>query len=101
VFPNRKYGLSCAKHRPAVFSKSGFLRAINIYYVQFVVRHFWIYLNVNSGVPGEFGVQPPQPPKFRSFDKDEPNSQFHGKYIHNNLIRIRISLIYKLNGTND
>jgi hypothetical protein len=24
------------------------------------------------------------------FDKAEPNSQFHGKYIRNNLIRIRV-----------
>jgi hypothetical protein len=39
------------------------------------------------------------PPKFRSFDKAEPNSQFHGKYSHNNLIRIWVSLIYKFSGT--
>jgi hypothetical protein len=30
-------------------------------------------------------------PKFRSFDKAEPNSQFRGKSIRNNLIRIRVS----------
>jgi hypothetical protein len=41
---------------------------------------------------GVWGVQPP-PPKFRSFDKAELNSQFRGKYIHNNLTRIRLSLI--------
>jgi hypothetical protein len=41
------------------------------------------------------------PPKFRSFDKAEPNFQFHGKYIRNNLIRIRGSLICKLSGTPD
>jgi hypothetical protein len=35
------------------------------------------------------------------FDKAEPNSQFRGKYIRNNLIRIRVSLIYKLGGTPD
>jgi hypothetical protein len=29
------------------------------------------------------------PPKFRSFDKAEPNSQFCGIYIHNNLITLR------------
>jgi hypothetical protein len=40
-------------------------------------------------------------PKFRSFDKAEPNSQFRGKYIRNNLIRIRVWLIYKLSGTTD
>jgi hypothetical protein len=28
------------------------------------------------------GFNPP-PPKFRSFDKAEPNSQFRGKYIRN------------------
>jgi hypothetical protein len=44
---------------------------------------------------------PPPPPKFQSFDKPEPNSQFRGKYIRNNLIRIRVSLICKLSGTPD
>jgi hypothetical protein len=35
-----------------------------------------------SGVPrGVWGVQTPIPPKFRSFDKAERNSQFRGK-IH-------------------
>jgi hypothetical protein len=46
------------------------------------------------------GFKPPSP-KFRSFDKAEPNSQFRGKYIPNNLIRIRASLICKLSGTPD
>jgi hypothetical protein len=41
------------------------------------------------------------PLKFRSFNKAEPNSQFPGKYIHNNLIRIRVSPICKLSGTPD
>jgi hypothetical protein len=31
--------------------------------------------------------------KFRSFNKAELNSQFRGKYIRNNLIRIQVSLI--------
>jgi hypothetical protein len=44
------------------------------------------------------GVQLP-PPKFRSFDKAEPNSQFREKYIRNNPIRIRVSLLCKLSGT--
>jgi hypothetical protein len=35
------------------------------------------------------GFNPPYP-KFRSFDKAEPNSQFRGKHIRNNLIRIRV-----------
>jgi hypothetical protein len=47
----------------------------------------------------EGGVQPPPPPKFRSFEKAEPNSQFRGIYIRNNLIRIRVLLICKLSGT--
>jgi hypothetical protein len=33
---------------------------------------------------------PPPPGKFRSFDKAELNSQFHGIYIHNNVIRIQV-----------
>jgi hypothetical protein len=52
-----------------------------------------------SGIPR--GVKIPPPPKFRSFDKAEPNSQFSGKYIHNNLIRIWVSLSGKLSGTPD
>jgi hypothetical protein len=39
--------------------------------------------------------------RLTSFDKAEPNSQFSGKYIRNNLISIRGSLIYKLSGTPD
>jgi hypothetical protein len=35
------------------------------------------------------------------FDKAEANSQFLGKYIHNNLIIIRVSLICKFSGTPD
>jgi hypothetical protein len=46
-----------------------------------------------SGVPVGLGVQPPIPPKFQSFDKAEPNSQFRGKYFRNNLITIQISVI--------
>jgi hypothetical protein len=50
---------------------------------------------------GVWGVQHPPPPKFRSFDKAEPNSQFCGKYICKNLTRIRVSLLCKLSGTPD
>jgi hypothetical protein len=39
---------------------------------------------------GGAGSTPPPPPKFRSFDKAEQNSQFRGKYIRKNLIRIRV-----------
>jgi hypothetical protein len=69
-------------------------------------RLFKIVFNIIltlSGVPkGVWVVQTlPHPPKLRSFDKAEPNSQFRGKYIRNNLIRIRGSLICKLSGTPD
>jgi hypothetical protein len=35
---------------------------------------------------GDGGCKTPPPPKFRCFDKAEPNSQFRGKYIRNNLM---------------
>jgi hypothetical protein len=50
---------------------------------------------------GWFGGFNPPPPKFLSFDKAEPNSQFRGKYIRNSLIRIWIPLICKLSATPD
>jgi hypothetical protein len=52
----------------------------------------------DSGILG-WGVS--NPPNFRSFDKAEPNSQFCGIYIHNNLIGKQVSLICKLSGTPD
>jgi hypothetical protein len=57
----------------------------------------WLASRADSGVPR--GFNPPPPPKFRSFAKAEPNSQFRGMYIRNNLIRIWVSLICKLSGT--
>jgi hypothetical protein len=48
-----------------------------------------------------FGEFNPSFPKFRRFDKAEPNSLFRGKYMRNNVIRIWISLICKLSGTPD
>jgi hypothetical protein len=58
---------------------------------------------VISGVPRGIGGFTPlggslSPRKFISFDKAEPNSQFRGKYISYNLIRIRVSPICKLSG---
>ena len=51
------------------------------------------YLNIHQWrTEGGGGSNPP--PKFRSFDKAEPNSQFRGKHICNNLTRIRLSLIF-------
>jgi hypothetical protein len=49
---------------------------------------------------GVRGVQTPTP-KFRTLDKAEPNFQFHGKYIRNNLTKIQVSLSCKLSGTPD
>jgi hypothetical protein len=58
-----------------------------------------------SGVPRRrvWGVHHPPPPslKFRSFDEAEPNFQFRRTYIHNNLIRIRVSPIFKYRGIPD
>jgi hypothetical protein len=45
------------------------------------------------------GLEGSTPPKFRSFEKAGPNSHFCGIYICNNLIRIRVLLIYKLSET--
>ena len=53
------------------------------------------YIYIQWRTEGGFGVfKPPPTPKFRSFDKAEPNSQFCEKYIRNNLRRIRLSLIF-------
>jgi hypothetical protein len=53
----------------------------------------------NTGIPrGWFGGFKP-PMKVQSFEKAGPNSQFCGIYICNNLISIRVSLIYKLSKT--
>jgi hypothetical protein len=69
----------------------------------FNLKHSYIFFNItHSGLPGLHesvtyrgggfgGVQHPPTPKFLSFDKAEPNSRFHGKYICNNLIRIWVS----------
>jgi hypothetical protein len=41
----------------------------------------------SRGVPrGGFGGFKPPPPKFRSFEKAEPNSLFRGKYVRNRLV---------------
>jgi hypothetical protein len=53
-----------------------------------------------EGRGGGFGGFKPSP-KIPSFDKAEAIFLFHGKYIRNNLIRIRISLMCKLSGTPD
>ena len=57
-------------------------------------RSIVIFTDWASGLPRGGGVQTPPPPKFRSFDEAEPNSQFRGKYTRNNLTRIRLSLIF-------
>jgi hypothetical protein len=56
-----------------------------------------------KGVVWWVSKPPPPPPKkkkkFHSSDKADPNSQFREKYIKNNQIRIRVSLICKLSAT--
>jgi hypothetical protein len=71
------------------------------------VRPFHVFNNVYRGNFTQWRTEREglegfkTPPKFRIFDKAEPNSQSRGKYIRNNLIRKRVSLICKLNGTPD
>jgi hypothetical protein len=52
-------------------------------------------MGTGSGVPRElvWGGST-SPPKFRSFDKAEPNSQFHGKYIINSLKYQKLRKVY-------
>jgi hypothetical protein len=69
--------------------------------VSIIVHHFMTPSDPSGVTEGVLGGSNPPPPKFRSFDKAEPNSQFRGKYMCNNLIRIRVSLICKLSGTPD
>jgi hypothetical protein len=47
------------------------------------------------------GVQTPPHQKFQNFAKAEPNSQHRGIYIRNNVIRIRVSFIFKMSETLD
>jgi hypothetical protein len=72
------------------------------------IPHKVFYLTLNglnikrSGIPrGEGFWGGSNPPKFLSVEKAEPNSQFRRKYIHNNLIRIQVSLTCTLSGTPD
>jgi hypothetical protein len=50
---------------------------------------------------GGRGFNPLLPRNSKVFDKAKLNSQFCGKYLSINLIRILVSLICKLNGTLD
>jgi hypothetical protein len=70
-------------------------QSFHIKWASFVLHSKW-----GSGIPrrGGFGRFNPHL-KFWSFDKAEPNSQFRGKYICNNLIKIWVSPICKLSGT--
>jgi hypothetical protein len=64
-----------------------------------ILKH--IHVQWHTEGRGLGGFNSPPPPKFRSFAKAEPNSQFCGIYIRNNLIRIWGSFICKLSGTPD
>jgi hypothetical protein len=59
-----------------------------------------VYRPVIVAYRGGFGGST-HPPKLRSFAKTEPNSQFRGIYICNNVITTWVSFIYKLSGTPD
>jgi len=52
-----------------------------------------IYTCIQRRTGGVWVFKPPTP-KFWNFDKAEPNSQFRGIYIRNNLTTIRLSLIF-------
>jgi hypothetical protein len=54
-----------------------------------------------GGGGGGGGATPPPPRNSEALAKAEPNSQFRGIYIRNNLIRIWVSFICKLSGTPD
>jgi hypothetical protein len=71
------------------FTHVGILTKIIIGYKK---QEAHLHLPLSGILKGWFGGFKPHP-KFRSFDKAGPNSQCRGKYIHNNLIRIRVSLI--------
>jgi hypothetical protein len=70
-------------------------------YPKFPIRLAFVVFRLrrHRGVPRGVGGFTPPPPKFRSFDKAKPNSLFRGKYVRNNLIRIRVSHICKLSRT--
>jgi hypothetical protein len=64
--------------------------SLDPYASQLVKPSAFGYDTIHSYVPMKrFGVLNP-PPTFRSFDKAVPNSYFRGKYIRNNLLRIRV-----------
>jgi hypothetical protein len=93
-----------AGSEPAILSTRG--QRANHYTTEpatFYGTRWFITLFTTSGVTrgGFGGSNPPPSPKFRSFDKGEPNSLSRRKYIRNNLIIIRVSLICKLSGTPD
>jgi hypothetical protein len=82
-------------------------RSVDLHHCNAKVTHVSSFTGVHnsprfSGIPEGGGLLGFTPlPKFRGFDKAEPNSQFRGKYIRNNLIRIWVSLIFKLSRTPD
>jgi hypothetical protein len=64
-------------------------RSVDLHHCNAKVTHVNSFTGVHysprfSGVPRRgCGFKPPLPPKFRNFDKAEPNSQFRGKHIRN------------------
>jgi hypothetical protein len=66
-----------------------------------ILRYILVYLESIISDYYMFSGSSSPPPKCQSVVKAVPNSLFRGKYIYNNLIRIRVSLICKLSGTLD
>jgi hypothetical protein len=92
------------KSLPAPFAISlstftGFVTCLD--FIATVVRSLFQAGSPEAYRRGGWGLKHPPPSKFRSFDKAEPNSQFRGKYIRNNLIRIWASFICTLSRTPD
>ena len=68
--------------------------------VQWPHLSLWFhYISLNQWHTDERALgelTPPPCQKFRSFDKAEPNSRFRGKYIRDNLERMRVHSLFEL-----
>jgi hypothetical protein len=68
----------------------------------FMIETRVVFIGNSGRAEGGLGCSKPPPhSEILTFDKAEPNSQFSGKYIRNNLIRILVSLICKFSGNSN
>jgi hypothetical protein len=59
--------------------------------IKSIIEENELFVNADQWRTGEgVAVFNPSSPKFRSFDKAEPNFKLRGKYIRNNVIRNRV-----------